>query len=184
MSVTRELVEMAQDGDHDAFEHLAAGLGPRLFATASLIVRDHEAARDAAQETLIEVWRRLPTLRQPDAFEAWAHRILVRRCYAAIGRRRRFVEVPPVERDAPVPSHETEFAIVDQIERAFRRLTPQQRAILVLHHRLGYGDTDAAEILGIPVGTVKSRLNRAKAALRASLEADERPGTAPRRQPA
>ena len=182
--MTRELVEMARNGDHAAFEQLAARLTNRLYATASLIVRDREAAADAAQETLIEVWRGLPVLREPDAFEAWAHRILIRRCYAAIRQRRRVIEIRPADMGAPVASHETKFAVVDQIERAFRRLTAEQRAILVLHHRFGYGDSDAAEILGIPVGTVKSRLNRAKSALRASLEADERSATAPRSQPA
>ena len=65
----------------------------------------------------------------------------------------------------------------DQLERGFRRLTPEQRAVLVVHHYLGLPDAEAAIVLDIPVGTFKSRLNRASAALRAVLEADERTPT-------
>lgn len=180
--MTRELVELAQKGDHEAFEHLCGRMAGRLYATAVLVLRDGEAARDAVQETLIEVWRRLPMLREPDAFGGWVQRILVRRCYAAVGRRRRLAEISVVDLDASTASPEADLVLVDQVERAFRRLTPAQRAILTLHHRLGYGDTDTAEILGIPVGTVKSRLNRAKSALRASIDADERSVTSTKGQ--
>jgi RNA polymerase sigma-70 factor (ECF subfamily) len=77
--------------------------------------------------------------------------------------------------DAPVVADGvTHLALRDQIERGFRRLSPEQRAVLVLHHFVGLSDHDAADALGIPVGTMKSRLNRATAALRAALEADER----------
>jgi RNA polymerase sigma-70 factor (ECF subfamily) len=174
--MTRELVLRAQAGDHQAFERLAAANARRLHGVATLIVRDPDAARDAVQETLIEVWRSLPTLREPDAFEGWLQRILVRACHRAVqSRRRRLVEIPGLEIDAPVDSHERDVDDRDQIERAFRRLTLEQRTVLVLSHHLGLSLAESAAVLGIPLGTMKSRLNRATHALRAAVEADQRP---------
>jgi RNA polymerase sigma-70 factor (ECF subfamily) len=173
--VTRELVERVQKGDRDAFEHLCSLVVNRLYATAALILRDADLANDAVQETLIEMWRKLPTLRDPQAFEAWINKILVRRCYASTRRTRRLtVAVRSIQVEVSVRSEEWMVDTRDEIERAFRRLTPEQRAVLVMHHRLGLSDNDAAAALGIPVGTMKSRLNRATAALRAGVEADSR----------
>jgi RNA polymerase sigma-70 factor (ECF subfamily) len=173
--LTRDLVLRAQGGDHQAFERLAAASARRLHGVAVLIVRDPDAARDAVQETLIETWRSLPTLRDPDAFEGWLQRILVRACHRAVNaRRRRVIEVPGLEIDTPVASGERDVDDRDQIERAFRRLTLEQRTVLVLHHHLGLPLAESAAILGIPVGTMKSRVNRSTEALRAALEADER----------
>jgi RNA polymerase sigma-70 factor (ECF subfamily) len=173
--LTRDLVLRAQRGDHEAFERLAAANARRLHGVAVLILRDPDAARDAVQDTLIEVWRSLPTLRDPDAFEGWLQKILVRACHRAVSaRRRRVVEVPGLEIDTPIPSHEPTVDDRDQIERAFRRLTLEQRTVLVLHQHAGLALAESAAILGIPVGTMKSRLNRATDALRASIAADER----------
>ena len=173
--MTRELVERVRRGDQAAFEQLATATAPRLYATAALILRDADLANDVVQETLIEVWRKLPTLRDPQAFAAWINRILVHRCYSAARNKRRLnVRVLSIADDVAVRSDEWLVDTRDEIERAFRRLTPEQRAVLVVHHRLGLGDEDAAAALGIPVGTMKSRLSRATAALRAGVEADSR----------
>jgi RNA polymerase sigma-70 factor, ECF subfamily len=168
----------AQAGDHAAFEQIATLMVRRLYATATLIVRDPDAASDAVQETLIEVWRDLGALREPDSFEGWVRRILVRRCYRAAesGRRRR-VEVRVLEADEPTVSHEARIGESDALERAFRRLSPEHRAVLVLHHRNGLELAETADALGIPLGTVKSRLNRATVALRAALDAENRGAT-------
>ncbi len=165
----------AQAGDHNAFEVLAQSVVRRLYGTAMLIIREPDGANDAVQETLIEAWRNLPQLRDPDAFEAWLNRILVRSCYRAIRtRRRRRIEVEITEMDAVGGSVESSVGAIDQIERAMRRLTPEQRTVLVLHHRLGLQLAETSVALGIPVGTVKSRLNRATIALRAALDAESR----------
>ena len=175
--MTPELVARAQEGDREAFEEIAASVVRRLYGTATLIIRDPDAASDAVQETLISVWQDLPSLRDPNLFDGWLNRILVRSCYKAIrGRQRSRIEVQVIEVDAPVSSDEHRVDSLDQIERAFRRLTSEHRTVLVLHHRLGLQQDEMAESLGIPVGTVKSRLHRATAALRAALEADERAG--------
>ena len=165
----------AQAGDHAAFEALAHSVVRRLYGTAMLIIRDPDGANDAVQETLIEAWRNLPQLREPDAFEGWLNRILVRSCYRAIKtRQRRRIEVEITELDAVGGSIENRVGAVDQIERAMRRLTPEQRTVLVLHHRLGLQLDETSVALGIPVGTVKSRLSRATVALRAALDAESR----------
>lgn len=172
---TNELLRRAQQGDHAAFEQIASVIARRLYATASLIVRENDAASDAVQETLIEVWRNLAALRDLDSFEAWARRILVRRCYRAIAAsRRRRVEVDVLEKDQPTASHERSVGESDVLERAFRRLSPEHRAVLVLHHRNGLELAELADTLQIPLGTVKSRLNRAALALRAALDAENR----------
>jgi RNA polymerase sigma-70 factor (ECF subfamily) len=172
----RELVERAQRGDHDAFAAIATAMIGRLDAAARLILRDPDLARDAVQEALVRVWRDLPRLREPERFEPWLHRLLVHACLdqARAHRRHRLeVELLPAH-DVPLPDVGSELAVRDEIERGFRRLEPEQRAVIVLHYYLGLPLPDAAAALGIPVGTAKSRLSRAVAALRASLDAEAR----------
>jgi RNA polymerase sigma-70 factor (ECF subfamily) len=171
----QELVDRARQGDRDAFERLAGAVALRMYSTAMLVLRDADMASDAVQEALIDMWRKLPTLRESEAFEAWLSKLVIRRCYAAARRTRRIrSHVMDIDLEGSVRSDESLVDTRDEIERAFRRLTPEQRAVLVVHHRLGLRDADAAAALGIPVGTMKSRLNRATAALRAGLEADAR----------
>jgi RNA polymerase sigma factor (sigma-70 family) len=172
--VRPELIARAQRGDHEAFEQIANTVVARLYGTATLILRDRDAASDAVQETLIGAWKNLPSLREPDAFDGWLNRILIRNCYRAVRSRRRVLEMHVKEIDAPVRSAEERVSTMDQIERAFLRLTPDHRALLVLHHRLGLGLEEAADTLGIPVGTAKSRLHRATSAFRAAMDAEDR----------
>lgn len=172
--MTPELILRARKGDHEAFEQIAKSVVARLYGTATLILRDSDAASDAVQEALISAWRSLPMLRDPSAFDGWLNRILIRCCYRAIRARRRSVELQVIEMDGAVVSEEERVDTLDQIERAFRRLTTEHRAVLVLHHRLGLGLEEAAQTLDIPLGTAKSRLNRATSAFRAALEAEQR----------
>jgi len=173
----RELVERARRGDHDAFAALAAAAISRLDGAARLILHDPDQAKDAVQETLVRAWRDLRTLRDPDRFDAWLHRLLVNSCLneAKRLRRHRFdVELSPLDG----PSTRDDAAAVadrDELERGFRRLEPEARALVVLHHYLDLSLPEVALILGVPVGTAKSRLHRALQLMRASLEADARP---------
>ena len=171
----RDLVERARGGDRDAFATLAADSIGRLFNVAQLMLRDRDLADDAVQETLVLAWRDLKGLRDPDGFDAWLHRVLVRTVYREASRERRRagqrVEVPEIRSPADT-SRDVEDR--DTLDRGFRRLRPDHRAVLVLHHYLGYSDAEAADALAVPAGTIKSRLHRATAALRAELEADAR----------
>jgi RNA polymerase sigma-70 factor (ECF subfamily) len=173
-----ELVIRAQSGDIDAFSTLTAGLTDRMFAAARLILRHDEQAADAVQDALLQSWLDLRGLNDPTRFEAWLHRLLVRACYRAARRRRdRDVVELKVATAAATVAHDAqqEVAIHDQLDRAFRRLQPEQRAVIVLHHYLGLSLIESAEILAIPLGTMQSRLNRATQLMRAAIEADERP---------
>lgn len=173
----RDLAVRARKGDHDAFDALAAASIGRLFSIACLILRDRDRAQDATQEALVNAWRDIRGLRDPDSVDAWFNRLLVRACYRETRRDRRRVLVEL--RDAPmiepsVPDHEAKVLQRDQLQRGFARLDLDQRAVLVLHHYLGLPLTEVAHILGIPNGTAKSRLHRGIAAMRAALEADDR----------
>jgi RNA polymerase sigma-70 factor (ECF subfamily) len=174
----RDLVVRAQGGDLDAFSALTASVTGRLFAAARLILRHDEQAADAVQEALLQAWLDLRGLRDPDRFDAWLHRLLVRACYRAAKRRREreIVELTlDSTRDPMTPDAQRALAVRDQLDRGFRRLSPEQRAVIVLHHYLGLSLAESAEVLAIPLGTMQSRLSRATQAMRAALEADERP---------
>ena len=148
----------------------------RLYAVAHRILRDVDRAEDAVQDAMVVAWRDLRGLRDPDRFDAWLHRLLVHVCIAEATRERRRVtnlRVLPVDGPA-APDELLGIADRDQLERGFRRLPPDQRAILVLHHYLGYAPSEIAETLGIPPGTARSRLFNAHRAMRAALEADAR----------
>jgi RNA polymerase sigma-70 factor (ECF subfamily) len=169
----RDLVERARSGDQEAFADLVHQVSDQLFGVARRILRDPGLAEDVLQNALVTIWRKLPHLREPDRFEAWAYRILIHACYADAPRNRRWtatVRVLPVDRADDVD----DIASVsdrDELERAFRRLPLDQRAVFVLHHHVGMPLVAVAETLGIPDGTARSRLHYATRALRAAFEA-------------
>jgi len=178
--VDRDLVEQAQRGDREAFGILARSRGDVLFGIARRILRDVDLAEDAVQQTLVIAWRELPRLRDPDRFDAWLQRTLVHASYAESRRKRAWqstIRVLPV--DGPAGPDEIGGLVDrDEVERGFRRLPPEQRAILVLHHYLGLGLNEIGNVLDIPAGTARSRLHYAHRAMRALLEADARPTAA------
>ena len=172
----RDLVEAARNGDRGAYVDLLRTRSDRLFALAQRILRDTDRAEDALQDALVVAWRDLKGLRDAERFDAWLHRIVVHICIAQATRERRRVanlRVLPVDGPA-APDEFLSLADRDQLDRGFRRLTPEQRAILVLHHYEGYAPSEIAATLGIPPGTARSRLHHAHRAMRAALEADAR----------
>ncbi len=172
-----ELVVRARGGDRDAFTELVARSLGRLTAVARMILRDEYAAQDAVQDACIEAWRSLPGLRDPDKFEAWMRRILVRACFQNIRRGRRVqaieIELTP-DNEPAIAGPERHLDIHDQLERSLARLSADLRAVVVLVYYLDLPYEDAAQAMGVPLGTMKSRLNRATQALRAEIEADDR----------
>ncbi len=171
------LVSRAQGGDEEAFALLAVGVGNGLLAVAHRILRDVDLAKDATQQALLQIWRDLPQLRDPARFEAWSYRVLVRVCYGE-GRRSRAWSSAPRLLPLEVPDATDALSDVhdrDQLERAFRRLSVEHRAVVVLHYYLDLSIDEIAETLGIPSGTVKSRVHNAMRGLRAAIEADARP---------
>jgi RNA polymerase sigma-70 factor (ECF subfamily) len=175
----RDLIERARRGDHDAFTSLVDVRLARLDAAARLILRDGELARDAVQEVLIRAWRDLPGLRDPDRFDAWLHRLIVNACLDLVRRRRRrVIEVELTAIDAPAtPDVAGTLADRQLLDQALGRLDPGHRAVVALHYLLGMPLPEVAHALGIPVGTAKSRLHYALAAMRTTVTAE--PGPAP-----
>ena len=172
----RDLVLRASTGDHDAFAALATDAYARLHRTARLILRREDLASDAVQEALTSAWLHIRAVREPDRFDAWLNRLVVRACYRELRRARRGpieMQVDAIEGPG-VADASSLLADRDQLERGFLRLSVEHRAVLVVHHFLGLADAEAATVLDVPMGTYKSRLNRAHLALRAALDADAR----------
>jgi RNA polymerase sigma-70 factor, ECF subfamily len=174
--VDRDLIEAAQNGDREAYVDLIRVRSDHLFVVAQRILRDIDRAEDALQDALVIAWRDLRGLRDPDRFDAWLQRLLIHVCIGQATReRRRTAQLRVMPVDGPAaPDNLLTIADRDLLDRGFRRLPPEQRAILVLHHYLGYAPSEIAETLGIPPGTARSRLHHAHRAMRAALEADAR----------
>jgi len=174
-----DLVVRARQGDRQAFEALTLAHYSRLFRVAKNILRDRHVAEDATQQAILDIWRNISRLRDPSRFNGWSYRLLVHACYAEARR------APPKVADAGPLSEDIvstldEYGAVadrDQLERAFRHMSVDHRAVIVLRHLLGMTPDDVAGVLGISRGTVYARLRRAESAMRAALEADARPPT-------
>ncbi len=170
------LVVRAQAGDRGAFTDLVDAVGGRLHAIAYSVLRDRELARDATQQTLLTAWQQLPTLRDPDRFEAWTCRILAHNCRREGRKAMRWLPAS-AEQPASEPAISDETASVisrDRIDRAFRLLNLDQRLVVVLNYYLDLPPAIISDRLDIPVGTVHSRIHRALKVMHAAIDADER----------
>jgi len=174
----QNLVSRAKQGDKDAFAALVTRHGDRLYSVAFRILRDTSRAEDAVQQTFLTAWREIRRLRDNDRLEAWLYRLLVNECFAEIRHTRRWQpglrvitdpEIGPITDDTQVS-----VALRDELERAFRRLPGEQRAVLAMHHYLGLSGEEIAQTLGISHGTVRSRLHYARQQMRAAIEAESR----------
>ena len=172
----RRLVERAMHGDEAAFDALIERVGSQLHSVARRILRDPYLAEDATQQAMLDAWRYLPQLRDPDRFEAWVYRLLVNACHAEArreGRHRGNLRL--LAFDGPdVPDHATGVATHQQLDQAFRRLGVEHRTVVVLVHYVGLSQAEAAAAMGTPTGTVRSRLHYALKYLREALEAEAR----------
>ena len=172
----RAIVAQAQQGDEEAFGALVREVGDRCIFIAHRILRDANLAEDAVQVALVQVWRELPALRDLDRFDAWTYRVVVNACADAGRQRRRFsAEVRLLEPPATAADASAEAADRDQLERGFRHLRPEQRAARVLHYYVGLPAREVADVLGVPVGTAKSRIHYGTEIMRAALDRDDRP---------
>ena len=177
-----DLVRRAREGDRIAFERLVDRWIEPAFRTALAILGREADAHDATQDALLDAWRNIGQLRDPERFDAWLGRIHVNACRTA-GRRRGRATVHEIsvsfipEPDEPAgrsPGVAEESADLDELERAFERLALPLRTILVLHHWQRRPVEEIAAVLGIPGGTVKWRLHEARAALSRALEEERR----------
>ena len=163
-----DLIERARQGDREAFGVLVGGRLARLDTAARLILREPDLARDAVQDATLRAWTNLRGLRDPGRFDAWLHRLTVNACLDIARKKRRRmleVELTPLH-DAPDPDPASRVADALYVERMLEAVDPAQRAVVVLHYYLDLTLPETAAALGIPVGTAKSRLNRALDAMR------------------
>jgi RNA polymerase sigma-70 factor (ECF subfamily) len=169
-----DLIREASRGDRDAFAALAAPRLDRLFATATLILRDRGRAEDAVQETLVRAWRDLRSLRDPERLDAWLRRLLVNACRDESRRGRRHESNLRLLPDHDRPTADSSGALADRdaIDRGLVQLSTDHRAVIVHHYYLGLSLAEIADTFGIPVGTAKSRLHHARLALRQSIGSD------------
>lgn len=168
------LIEAARRGDETAFESLVTTRLERTYRIALAILGSEADARDAVQDAWVAVWRNLPSLAKDDRFDAWVDSIVVNACRMTMRKRGRVREITLVEdldRHAPEAGPD-QFSEREALDRAFGRLSVDHRAILVLHHLEEQPVAAIAARLGIPVGTAKSRLFAARAALQQHLEAE------------
>lgn len=169
------IVERAQQGDRRAFGMLAAEVIDRLYGAAVLIVRDAAIAEDAVQETLLRAWRGITRLRDPDRVDAWLNRILLNACMDAIRDARR--DTTAFE-EASWGGAEDGFERIvdmrDEVGRGLAALQPRDRGTLVMRYFLGLSVPELADVLGVPLGTAKSRLHHALEAMHAELAANNR----------
>lgn len=173
-----DLIGRAKRGDREAFTALVLYFGDRLYSIAYRILRDAGRAEDAVQQVFLTAWRELRRLRDDDRLEAWLYRLLVNACYAEVRQTRLWQRglrlVTDLDPDPATDDAQLSVDLRDELERAFRRLSGEQRAVLVMHHYLGLSGAEIAEALGLSPGTVRSKLHYARREMRAAIEADSR----------
>ena len=183
-SADHALVRRARSGDAAAFGALVDTRIDRCYRLAWSILSNDADAADATQDALVSAWRQLPRLRDPAVFDGWLNRIVANAALMARRHRLRLREVsvraanpgaegqPEPPQDLHARTQMDEMAENDAIGRAFDRLRPQDRMILVLHHVEGRPVAEIARSLEIPVGTAKWRLHAARGALVKAMEAE------------
>jgi RNA polymerase sigma factor (sigma-70 family) len=170
-------IERARAGDSAAFAELVGPQLDRLYAVAFRTLRDPETARDAVQIALLGAWRDLQQLRETDRFDAWLTRAVINACYTEARRDRRWLARLDRLPSAGVTEDTAEaLADRDRLERAFRKLPPEIRAVVVMRYYASLPLTEIAATLSIPEATARTRLHRGLRQLRAAIQADERPG--------
>lgn len=171
------IIERAQEGDREAFALIVDASFDRCYEVARRILGESHLAQDATQAAMLAIWRDLPKLREADRFEAWSYRITVNACYAEARNARRWL--PGVALDERAVVSDAFGTVIDreQLERAFSRQKLEHRAVLVLRYYLDMPVEEIAATLDIPSGTAKSRIHHALKAMRAALDADDRPPT-------
>jgi RNA polymerase sigma-70 factor (ECF subfamily) len=160
------LVRRFQSGDQQAFRLLMERHERRIYNLAYRMLGRPEDARDATQDAFLSCFRHLGSFRGDSAFSTWLHRIAVNACYDLLRKRSpAFSLEEQLTEPASTPDHADQAAVATDVQRALLRIPPEYRSALVMHEVLDLPVDEIAEALGVPIGTVKSRLHRGRAAL-------------------
>lgn len=166
------VVERARRGDQEAFAAVIKHYDPGLRALAYRLLGDRDWMDDALQEAYVKAFRGLPRFQRRARLGTWLYRIVYNTCLDELRKARRAVHVP-LDENAEQPGGSPDPGDVaagrGDLARALAGLPPQERAAVLLVDAQGFDYRDAGRILGVPEGTVASRLNRARAALRTAL---------------
>ncbi|HYP27338.1 MAG TPA: RNA polymerase sigma factor [Blastocatellia bacterium] len=167
-------VLLAQTGDRAALDELFRNIEVPLYRYILSLVREPGLAEDALQEVLLLIYKKLYWLRQPELFRPWAYRIASREAFRSLRKERRWsdqVRDEAVLEAIPAPAQDAfEPELLERIPDLLGRVSPGNRAVLVLHYLHEMSLQEVADVLGLPVGTVKSRLSYGLATLRKNLQ--------------
>lgn len=152
------LVLLAQQGDRDALNKLLERVQDRLFRYISRLLNNSAVAEDALQATLLRIARKIQWLNEPTLFETWAYRIASREVFRTAKRSGVAAATERLELDLAAPEAEPPRMTWDELSRLTRELSPECRAVMALHYGEDRPLKEVAEILDVPLGTVKSRL--------------------------
>jgi len=180
-----DLIIRAQAGDRHSFDQLVAKAYPLVFNTAYRILGDYDAASDATQTCFVRAYRSLRAFRRSSSFTTWLYRIVSNVCLDMVRRQKRQAQSLTLqsedeqftERDIPDGRDQPEQTLMaselqSAVHRALGKLTVEHRTVLTLFDLAGFSYEEIAEMLKLPLGTVKSRLNRARLALREEMSGD------------
>ncbi|HHU86872.1 MAG TPA: sigma-70 family RNA polymerase sigma factor [Peptococcaceae bacterium] len=168
----KNLIAAAQSGDSDAFTQLVQRYSSDAYRTAYMVLHDREDVEDVVQEAFLTCYRKINTFRMDSSFKTWLYRIVVNLCYDRIRKRSR--ERAAFQRVSI--NMKTGYRDMSDIEKridlkeVIATLNPDYRITLTLYYGMDFSVQKVAEVLGIPVGTVKSRLNSARNLLKERLE--------------
>lgn len=166
------LVQMALTGDHDAFAQLVQKYTPDVFRTASMVLRDRDEVEDVVQEAFLICYRKLKSFRMESSFKTWLYRIVVNLCYDRLRKlRRESAAFTKLSLNFNVGNGDmSEIDNRIDLKEIISSLSPEHRLVLTLYYGMDFGVKKVAQTLGIPVGTVKSRLSAARSLLKERLE--------------
>jgi RNA polymerase sigma-70 factor, ECF subfamily len=178
-----DLILQAQAGDRHSFDQLVARAYPLVFNTAYRILGDHDSAADATQTSFVRAYRSLRTFRRSSSFTTWLYRIVSNVCLDMVRRQKKHgqsltlesEDEAPTERDIPDERGQPERLVMESelqqaVHKALAKLTMEHRVVLTLYDLAGFSYEEIAEMLKLPLGTVKSRLNRARLALKEEMQ--------------
>lgn len=172
----KSLIKAAQSGDSDAFTQLVQVYSADAFRTASMVLHDHAEVEDVVQEAFLTCFRKLHTFRMESSFKTWLYRIVVNLCYDRLRKQNRdSLAMHKIAYNTGTGNRD--MADVEQkldLKDTISTLSPEHRLVLTLFYGYDFGVQKVAEMLGIPVGTVKSRLNSARNLLRERLESENK----------
>ena len=168
------LVTMSQSGDNEAFAQLVRKYSPDAYRTAFMVLRDHNEVEDVVQESFLTCYRKIKSFRMESSFKTWLYRIVVSRCYDRLRKLNRESNVMN-KMSLNLNNGNSDINEIESrldLREVILGLKPEHRLVLTLYYGMDFGVQKVADIMGVPAGTVKSRLNTARSLIKNSMTAD------------